>query len=216
MTDHKATITTILKKIDRVNKSRRDFFTHTLILFLSIRSRINFLQLGRYSNRYCESTFRLQFEQFFDFMDFNIKLAQEHGSGHFIIAFDPSYIGKSGRNMPNTGKFWSGCSSRMEWGLEASVLLDNHTGFHLDAVLSPDKEECPEKGISLLYHYTSMILLSAPKIEQISSYLAVDAYFAKKGFIVPILKKTNLHIICRFRDDADLQYLYKGPRSLGK
>jgi len=46
MTELKATITTRLNKIDGVNKSRKEFFTHTLNLFLSIRSRINFLQLS--------------------------------------------------------------------------------------------------------------------------------------------------------------------------
>jgi hypothetical protein len=50
MTELKLTITTILNKIDGVNKSKKEFFTHTLNLFLSIFSRINFLQLSRYSN----------------------------------------------------------------------------------------------------------------------------------------------------------------------
>lgn len=220
MTELKATITTILSKIDGLNKSRREFFTHTLILFLSIRSRINFLQLSRYSTEYVESSFRLNFEQFFDFSSFNTNLVLENGSGHYIIAFDPSYIRKSGKATEHTGTYWSGCSQRMEWGLEAGVLsaidMDNQTAFHLDAVVSPNKKECQSKDITLMEHYVHIIVLASIYLEKMSKYIAVDAFFAKKDFILPVLQKTNLQIISRLRDDANLFYLYEGPRKGGK
>jgi hypothetical protein len=50
MTELKETITTVLNKIDGVNKPKKEIFTDTLNLFLSIRSRINFLQLFWYSH----------------------------------------------------------------------------------------------------------------------------------------------------------------------
>jgi hypothetical protein len=53
MTELKETITTVLNKIDGVNKPKKEIFTDTLNLFLSIFSRINFLQLSRYSNTLC-------------------------------------------------------------------------------------------------------------------------------------------------------------------
>jgi hypothetical protein len=56
-----STIAAILRPMNGLNKSRRDFFTHTIILFLSIQSRLNFLNLARHSNEYSELTFRLQF-----------------------------------------------------------------------------------------------------------------------------------------------------------
>ena len=220
MTELRATITTILKKMNGITKSRRDFLTHTLILFLSIRSRLNFLQLARHSNTYVESSFRLNFEQFFDFADFNTLLAKEYGSGHFVNAFDPSYIRKSGKHTAHIGKFWSGCSQRMEKGLEAGAFsvvdIDNHTAFHIDAIISPNKEELKNKDITLMEHYVNAVCWSAKHLEKSSQYLAVDAFFAKKDFILPVLAKTNLQIISRLRDDADLMYLYDGPRREGR
>jgi hypothetical protein len=41
---------------------------------LSIKGKINFMQLGRFSP-YCEQTHRIQFEQKFDFLAFNKLLA---------------------------------------------------------------------------------------------------------------------------------------------
>ena len=44
------------------------------------------------------------------------------------------YIRKSGKHTAHVGKYWSGCSQRMEKGLEAGVFsvvdIDNHTAFH--------------------------------------------------------------------------------------
>ena len=79
MTEIKTTITAILAilaKMCEVKKPQRDFLVHTLILFLSIRSRINFLSLERQSKGiYKENTYRNQFESYFDFAEFNTLLA---------------------------------------------------------------------------------------------------------------------------------------------
>ena len=57
----------------------------------------------------------------------------ENGSGHYIIAFDPSYIAKSGKSTPGVGWYWSGVAGKSKWGLEisgiAAIDIDNHTGL---------------------------------------------------------------------------------------
>ncbi len=50
----------------KLNKCRRDFMIEIFMLYLSFSSRINFLQLGRYS-RFGEQRFRRQFDDRFDF-----------------------------------------------------------------------------------------------------------------------------------------------------
>jgi hypothetical protein len=57
-----------------LNKSRKDFIFSMLWHILSIKGKINFMQLGRFSP-YCEQTHRIQFEQKFDFLAFNKLLA---------------------------------------------------------------------------------------------------------------------------------------------
>ncbi len=79
------------------SKSRKEFLTHMLRMFLSISGRINFLQLAPHSTSYVESTVRMQFEQYVDFATLNQAYIVKKGSGHYIIAFDLSYIPKSGK-----------------------------------------------------------------------------------------------------------------------
>ena len=54
----------------KINKYRKNFMLEIFMLCLSISTRINFLQLGRYS-RFGEQRFRRQFEEEFDFFSFN-------------------------------------------------------------------------------------------------------------------------------------------------
>jgi hypothetical protein len=93
--NHKAKylIASILKYniFDGLNKARKDFIISVLCHFLSIKDRLNFLQLSRFSP-YCEQTRRIHFEQEFDFFAFNKHLTQKIVSKDCIIALDPSYI----------------------------------------------------------------------------------------------------------------------------
>ncbi len=94
-----------------INSWRKDFINEAFIHFSCIKGRINFLQLARFG-KHEKQRYRQQFEKPFDFLTFNKELILAHGSGRFIIAFDPSYINKSGKRTPGVGYFWSGCASR--------------------------------------------------------------------------------------------------------
>ena len=220
MSEAFASLTAIVAKMPGLTKPRIDFMNHVLHLFLSLRSRINFLMLARHSHQYVESTYRLQFEQFHDFATMNTALVNQHGSGHFVWAFDASYLPKSGCKTPGVGKYWSGSAVKALWGLELGLLslldIDYHTAFHIDAALTPDGAERKAKNIDLLDHYSQVILWSSPHLTAFSRYLAVDAYFAKKEFIQQIQLRSGLHIISLLRQDANLRYLYKGPKSTTK
>jgi hypothetical protein len=215
-----------MAQMEGFSKSRKEFLTHMLRLFLSISGRINFLQLARHSTSYVESTARLQFEQYVDFATLNQEYILQKGSGHYIIAFDLSYLPKSGKATQGVGKYWSGAAQDTLWGLEVGLLsvidVDNHTAFHVDAIQTPAKAEREAKGINLLEHYGQAILWSTPQLSRLSTFLAVDAYFAKKEFIDRILTGTPLQIISRLRKDANCYYLYhcyylyQGPKKAGK
>ncbi len=197
-----------------LNKCRKDFFISTMSLFLSIKGRINFLQLERFSGN-DEQSFRNQFEKPFDFLKFNKELVLEYGSGHFTIAFDPSYISKSGKHTPGLGYFWSGCASKTKWGLEiggiAAIDIDNHTAFHLGAkqtIYDTEKD-------NLVSHYANLLIDNKESLFSISKHVVVDAYFSKEPFINK-LNSHNFEIITRLRDDANLMYLYFGEKKAGK
>lgn len=199
-----------LNNISVFNKCRKDFFCEVVILLLSIKGRINFLQLGRYGN-FKEQRYRQQFEKPFPWLDFNKELALSHGGSRFVIAFDPSYINKSGKKTPGVGWYWSGCAGQAKWGLEigglAAIDLDNHTAFHLEAVqtLIEDKQ-----ATSLTDWYVNVIKERKETLSLISKYLVAAAWFSKKPFVDQIIEM-NMHLISRLRDDADLKYLYLDP-----
>lgn len=215
-----ALLTTIVASLPDLTKPRRQFVTHILMLFLSVRHRINFLQLARHSDQYAENTMRLHFEEYLDFASMNRALIHQHGSGHFLLALDATYLPKSGKATPGAGKYWSGSAQKALWGLELSLLsvidVDHRTAWHLDAVQTPPTAERVAKDITLLDHYAQVVLWQAPHCQSLSQYLPVDAYFAKADFINRITSQSSLHIISLLRQDARLRYHYKGPTRSGR
>ena len=198
-----------------INQWRKNFLTEIFMLFLSIKGRINFAQLERYG-LFCEQRYRQQFEKPFDFMQFNTNLTTQHGSGHFIIAFDPSYIRKSGKKTPGLGRYWSGCAQAAKWGLEiggiAAVDVDNNFAFHLDAIQTPSSKGYIDDEKSLLDWYGDSLYQRKDTLNKLSPYLVADAYFSKRPFLEKV-SSMQMHLISRLRNDADLQYLYYGPRT---
>jgi len=213
-TDYKYHIKKALSKMQSVNKWQSDFILEIYLLFLSIKGRLNFLQLGRFA-KHSEQRFRNQFEHSFDHLSFNKELILENGSGHFTIAFDPSYIGKSGKSTPGVGWYWSGVAGKSKWGLEisgiAAIDIDNHTGFHLEAIQTPNNLV---KG-SLLEHYSNIIIERKEQLVQISKYVVVDAYFSKEPF-VSAMNNNGFDVVSRLRTDAHLQYLFTGKQLKGR
>jgi len=220
----------IVAKATDLSKCRRQFLSHILMLFLSVRHRVNFSQLSRHSEQYCDRTIRLHFERHVDFAAINPELIHQHGSGHFLLALDPTYLPKSGKKTPGLSRYCgaarrSGSAQKALWGLEVSLLsvidVEHRTAWHrraapLDAVQTPDHDERQSKDISLIDHYAQVVLWQAQQCQQLSGYLAVDAYFAKASFIDRICDSTELHLVSRLRQDARLRYLYTGPKASGR
>ena len=188
---------------------------HILILFMGMRGRHNFLNMARYGS-YSEQSYRHNFEQDFDFMRFNVELIEGSCSPHRIIAFDPSYIPKSGKHTDHLGWFWSGVSGKALKGLEigglAVIDVDNNTALSLEAIQTPSSKELKESGMTMVDHYANILVDRAEHLRGLSSYLAVDGYFAKCDFIDTITEKTELHVISKLRNDGNLMYLYKGEQ----
>jgi Transposase DDE domain len=203
---------TILRKMSELNKWQRDFFLHHVVLFLSLRGRYTYLNFGRYGQKN-EATYRHHHAMGFDFRTFNRHLIEEHASPRRVIAFDPSYVSKSGKHTPGVGYFWSGCAGNAKWGLEvcgfAAVDLEANTALHYFA-----EQTMPVDGQGLMGFYCDLLKGKAAELLKISGYIAVDAYFSKKPFVSAAID-SGLHVITRLRDDAVL-YLAPPPRKKGQ
>jgi hypothetical protein len=84
---------TILSKMSCIGKVKRTFLSHILLMFISMRGRINFLQLERYGHM-DEHSYRYQFSKEFDWLGFNYEFVKEQCSDDVILGFDASYISK--------------------------------------------------------------------------------------------------------------------------
>lgn len=196
----------------KLNKSRKDFIVCVLWHILSIKGKINFLQLGRFSS-YGEQTFRNQFEKKFDFFSFNKLLINQSSSNERIVALDPSFIPKAGKSTYGQGRFWSGVAKSVKLGLDicgfAVVDIVNNTALHLNAWQTPSTDELASKGLNLLTYYASIITDNVKKFKEFSDYMVADAYFSKNPFVTAVLS-SGLHFISRLRDDSVLKYKYSG------
>ena len=127
-------VANILNKMECVNKKQRKFFLHLMILFLSLKGRYNFLQFERYG-KMNEQSYRNQFSKSFDFLKFNMNLVLGKIG---VIAFDPSFMKKSGSSTPYRRYFWNGCASKSEKGLElcgiSFIESETKLSYHLEAI----------------------------------------------------------------------------------
>ena len=108
------------------------------------------------------------------------------------VAFDPSFIHKSGKQTPGIGYFGSGWAGRaLRGGIEIlglSVIdADTSLSFHLDAVQTPPTNCLQSNGLSLIDWYAGVIKEYLKQILSITKYVVADAYFSKKNFVEKIL-----------------------------
>jgi hypothetical protein len=143
------------QKFSRLKEVRKRFILNVLLSFLSIKGRINFLQLSRFTE-HCEHYFRINFENKFNFQDFNLSLIAGQMIKECIVAFDPSYIPKSGKKTFGIGRYWSGCAKQAKWGLDicgfAVVDVLQMRAFHLNAIQTP-----PLENMTLLDYYCRIV-----------------------------------------------------------
>jgi len=208
-------VSSVLSKSVKLNKWRSDFMIEILMLYLVIPQRINFLQMGRYS-QYGEQRFRQQFERKFDFLAFNRELVAEFFGKRVAIAFDPSFISKSGKKTPYIGHFWSGCAGTTKRGLEISGIgaidIDMNQCLHLEAIQTAPPKTLNTVKMTLIDWYASILKDRKEQLQVISSIVVADAYFSKYEFVEQ-LTQNDFHLISRLRDDADLRYIYTGQRT---
>jgi len=193
-----------------LKESRKKFLTIVLICFSCIKGKINFLQLERFSAN-CEQYFRINFENKFNFQDFNLSMIKKRITNECMIAFDPSYISKSGKKTYGLGMYWSGCARSTKRGLEicgfAAVDIIRNTAFHLNAIQTPKS-----KDTNLLHYYCQIIKENYLYFKELTTCLVADSYFAKSE-VVETVSGLGMQFISRLRDDAVLFYPNREPKT---
>ena len=174
-----------------------------------------FINIYRYGNgEYSEKSIRHQFSRKINFLSWFEHAFLKLKEKDCVVAFDPSYIKKSGKHTYGKGKFWSGKDQQVKEGLEISCLamidVTDRTAYHMEVVQTPSAMQG-----KLMEHYVDIIKSRLDFILPYTHYLAADGYFMKSSFIDPFMAE-KLHIITKMRPDANLSYLYNGPQKKGK
>ena len=187
---------------------QKRFITTLFSTVLLIRGRMNFSSLARHSFLN-EKSYRRGFRREFDFMRFNLNcIEQREGRGELAAVMDASFLAKSGKKTFGLGRFYNGCSGKVEKGLEISelALVDkaSEQAFSLSCQQTIDQE-----GKTRPELYAEQVERCYPDLPKSVKHLLVDGYYSKKHFIDPVCA-LGLEVVGKLRRDADLRYLYRG------
>jgi len=206
----------ILSRLDNINKPQHKFLQVLFATMLTVHSAINFLSLGRHSEL-SERTFRRQFRRDFDFPAFNREtIRQANCPPPLAFAQDASFIPKSGKHTFGLDKFWNGSHSRVEKGLELSliaVLDHNAAAFALSAAQTPPNlaRKKGESGNTRIDFYLEHLQATVTALPKSVKYGIFDGFYAKQKFVQGVCQ-LGFHLISRLRVDAHLKYLYRGEQ----
>lgn len=201
-----------------IGKYRRDFLAELFRVVLAMRGRVNFTNMARFSKLH-EQTFRRHFARGFDWVAFNLVLLRlrRHPSETMIGVFDASFLPKSGTCTPGLGKFFSSAAGAVRTGLEVSVLgivaTASRRTFALDATQTPPHLSEKKEGYSRVDFYLEQVLDLLSRLDSVL-YWVGDGYYAKTKFFDALTQRSK-HLITKLRADANLRYLYEGPRKPG-
>lgn len=116
-------VTATLKQLPGLSKPRREFVAALFATILALRGRFNYRNLARYG-AYCEQTYARHFAQPLPWLAYHTQVVKDAvpTSHQLMRAQDASFIPKSGKATWGLGRFYNGCASRVERGLEISTL----------------------------------------------------------------------------------------------
>jgi uncharacterized protein with NAD-binding domain and iron-sulfur cluster len=213
----------VLAKLPKTNKPRRRFIIALLELVLMVPGPITFRNLSRYSG-YHEKTVARGFARAVDWVALNREaIAQVVPPEHEqALVLDASFIAKSGRQTYGLDRFWNGTAGRAEKGLEISALAWLDITANQAYSLSVEQTPAAVKGSnnaavddSRLDAYLSQLRRVVERHElQRLKYVITDGYYSKVKFLDGVIK-LGLQQIGKLRGDADMRYLYRGPKRPG-
>lgn len=210
-------IDTIIGSFRGLNKPRRSFLSTLFSTIFAMRGRVNFANLSRYLG-YSERTISRHFRKEMDWVGFHshvIGHCRLADFGEILASIDCSFIPKAGKCTFGLGKFWCGTRQQALRGLEISVITLTSVVLNTAFTLSAVQTVAGVDGESLFDVYLKQLRAAAPEILKLAVYLVADGAYSKLKFVDGVVE-LGLHLVCRLREDANMQYLYQGPQKPGK
>jgi hypothetical protein len=210
----------VLLGSSQTKKPQQKFVAHLLGLLLMLPGRATFRNLSRYSS-YHERTFARWYARDFDFVSLNkAAIAQvlppEHAQA---LVIDASFVPKSGKKTYGLARFWNGSHGRNEKGLEISTLawldITDNCAYGLSVEQTPPTDKTTDAEATRIDVYLEQLarVVSAYHLTHLR-YVITDGYYSKQKFTGGI-RALGLEQIGKLRSDANLRYLYQGPKRPG-
>ena len=218
-------VSTIFRKMTdiyncNIGSWQRRFLQQLFEAVCALRGRVNFTNLARFSPLH-EQTFRRHFQKAFQWGWFNLTMVRlrRHPDEPVIGVFDCSFLPKSGSKTWGLGRFFSSLAGRSKKGLEVSILgvvaTQSRRAFGVDATQTPSDLSGETDGYSRIDFYLEQITDLYETLTELGvSYWVGDGFYAKQK-VFDTVTDLGGDLITRLRSDANLRYLYTGPRSEG-
>lgn len=210
----------VLSGLSQTKKPQQKFVAHLLGLLLMFPGHATFRNLSRYSP-YHERTFARWYARDFDFVALNKAaitrvIPPEHEQA---LVIDASFVPKSGKKTYGLDRFWNGSHSRSEKGLEISTLawldITSNCAYGLGVEQTPPTDKTLDSEATRMDVYLDQLtrMVSEHHLSHLR-YVITDGYYSKQKFTWGVLA-LGLHQIGKLRIDANLRYLYQGPKRPG-
>jgi DDE superfamily endonuclease len=210
----------VLPGLGQTKQPQRKFLAHLLGLLLMLPGHATFRNLSRYSS-YDERTVSRWYARDFDFVSLN-KAAIMHVTPpehEQALVIDASFVPKSGKKTYGLDRFWNGSHGRSEKGLEISALawldITANCAYSLSVEQTPPTSEVTDPEATRIDVYLAQLtrVVSAHDLSPLR-YVITDGYYSKQKFLRGV-QALGRHQIGKLRSDANLRYLYHGPKRLG-
>lgn len=181
---------------------------------LIVCGKVNFSNLSRYSSLN-EKTYRRQYEQAFDFIGLNLSIVEAAtASGQsWMGVMDSSFIRKSGKHTFGLDWYYNGSASRVEKGLEVSLIglvnVETEQSYAVSVEQTCSQTDFPE--LSRIDQALDQVERLQPHLPAQVRCFAVDGAYAKEKFVTG-MRQLKLHVLSKLRRDANLRYFFEGEQ----
>jgi hypothetical protein len=212
-------VTATIDQLPRLTKPQRKFVTALLLTILALRGRVNFRNLARYG-AYDERTYGRQFRRSFPWVEFHRRvLTRAIAPAHEVIVVqDASFVPKSGKKTYGLDRFWNGCASRAERGLEISTLavvdVTQQAAYALAVAQTPPTPELTkaQSAATRVDVAAQQVVQQRAQLPPAVRHCVVDGWYAKLKYVDSVVD-SGLEVITKLRCDANMRFRYSGPRT---
>jgi len=210
----------VLTSLNQTKKPQYKFVTHLLGLILMLPGHATFRKMSRYSP-YHERTFARWYGRGFDWASLHQAaitevVPPEHAQA---LVMDASFVPKSGQHTYGLDRFWNGSHSRAEKGLEIATLawldLTGNCAYCLSVEQTPPSAAPADLESTRRDIYLAQLrrVVTAHDVRFLRDGVPDGAY-SQQQFVAGV-RALELHQIGKLRADANVRYLYQGPKRPG-